>query len=251
MVYSAQGKLFIWSFVVISPTLVYDPTASPVARCLINAGAYLIATDHNNWFKWRSGITAPVYTDCRRLNSDAGAMATIRTALGQSLKGNFPKAELVVGIAEAGVVWSSIVALELGLPHAFIRKQVKAHGVSEGRVEGFPLKGAKAVIVDDLVASGDSVQEAIQILRDEAKIETVGIQSIVNWDFHHMRERFRPLNIPLRALVSYPQLLQEAVDQGIIGADARNELVLFYRNPTAHQWNLEALKPQVACKLAC
>lgn len=103
-----------------------------------------------------------------------------------------------------------------------------------------PPSGVKAVLVDDLVASGDSLLRAVEILREEKGITTIGVQSIVNWDFLEMRNLFKDTGIRIRALVSYPQLLDAALESGLISRDAMQELALFYRNPRKHVWNLSA-----------
>ena len=231
----------------ISPSLIYDPTHSQVARAVVSAGCYLIRTDGSpeNFYTWKSGIRAPVYTDCRVLNGDPFARAIVMRALGSAIRENFPTAECIVGVAEAGVVWSTLAATELSLPHAFVRKTPKPYG-SGSNVEGSPPKGARAVLVDDLVASGDSLAKSITVLAEEKGIATIGILSIVNWDFLGMRDTFRNLGIPVRALVSYPQLLQAALEAGQIDQAAKSELEMFYRNPRKHQWNLEAFRSKTS-----
>lgn len=226
----------------INPTLIYDPTCQPVARALVSAGAYLIRSveTEEQFFTWKSGIQAPVYTDCRMLNANPGARAVVMRALGSSIRSNFPKCECIVGVAEAGIVWSSLAAHELSLPHAFVRKQEKKHGRA-GLLVGSPPAGAKAVVVDDLVASGASVEKTIHALREEQGIQTIGLQSIVNWDFIEMRDRFKRLAVPVRALVSFPQLLSVGKERGLLSSAAAEELSTFYRSPRNHKWNLEAL----------
>lgn len=225
----------------ISPALIYDPTAEQVARALISAGAYRIrfGSSEEQFFTWKSGIRAPVYTDCRVLNGDPGARGIVMRALGSSIKSNFPDAEYVVGIAEAGIVWSTIAAIEVGLPHAFVRKSIKPHGIP-ARVDCSPPPNVKAVLVDDLVASGESLMKAVKALREERNIATIGVQSIVNWDFLEMRSLFADSKIRIRALVSYPQLLDAALETSLLSQSAYNELALFYRNPRHHNWNLTA-----------
>ncbi len=226
----------------IRPTLVYGPTSEQVARALVSAGAYRIASvvSEQNFFTWKSGIRAPVYTDIRTLNSDPGARAVVINSLVSSIRSNFPAANCVVGIAEAGIVVSSTVAHELSLPHAWIRKTEKKHGI-KGRVAGYPVAEAKAVIVDDLVASGSSVQDAIVCLEEETRVKAIGIQSVVNWDFTVMRDIFDPLRIPVRALASFPQLLNAAREVGLLTEDAVTELANFYRSPKTHRWDLTTL----------
>lgn len=228
--------------------LIYTPTTEQVARALLNSGSYLIQDnasllDETKWFKWKSGIIAPVYTNCRYLMGNPGASAVVVQSLVSSIKNNFPGVELIVGVETAGIQWSSTVAFDMGLPTAFVRKKPKEHGVDEGRFVGFPggLKNVTAVLVDDLVASGESIEEAIKVLQEEKHINVVGVQSIVNWNFGHMKERFRRLNVPIRALVSYPQILKEAVIQDIIDTEIMDELFYFYQNPKGHTFNFQFL----------
>jgi orotate phosphoribosyltransferase len=228
--------------------LVYNPTSEQVARALLNSGSYLIKDtasllDNTKWFKWKSGIVAPVYTNCRYLMGNPGATAVVVQSLVSSIKNNFPGVELIVGVETAGIHWSSTVAFDMGLPSAFVRKRAKEHGVDEGRFVGSPsnLKNVTAVVVDDLVASGESLEETIKALREEKQLNVVGVQSIVNWNFNHMKDRFRRLNIPIRALVSYPQILNEAVSQDIIDSEIKDELLFFYQNPKSHTFNFQFL----------
>lgn len=233
--------------------LIYKPTSEQVARSLLNSGSYLIKDtasllDKSKWFKWKSGIIAPVYTNCRYLMGNPGANAVVVQSLVSSIKNNFPGVELIVGVESAGIHWSSNVALEIGLPTAFIRKQAKVHGVDDGLFVGSPdnLKNVTAVVIDDLVASGESLEAAINALKDERQINVVGVQSIVNWNFSHMQERFRRLNIPIRALVSYPQILDEAVNQDIIDSEIKDELLFFYKNPKNHIFNFQFLVEKIS-----
>jgi len=139
------------------------------------------------------------------------------------------------------MIWSTLVANALGKSHAFVRKERKRHG-SGALVECSPPPGAKAVIVDDLIASGGSVEHAYRAIKGEGQLVPVGVMSIVNWDFEEMRRRLTQLRIPVHALTSYPELLEAAVDLGGLSQSAAHELRTFYRDPEHHLWNLQALK---------
>lgn len=234
--------------------LIYEPTTGQVARALLTSGSYLIKDinsllENKNWFKWKSGIEAPVYTNCRYLMGNPGATAVVVQSLVSSIKNNFPGTEMIIGIESAGIQWSSTVALDMGLSTAFVRKKqnVKKHGVDEGRYVGSPniVKNTTAVIVDDLMASGESLEEAIQVLTGEKQIKVIGVQTIVNWNFSHMKERFRRLGVMVKALVSYPQILEEVVNQGIIDEETKNELLFFYQNPRHHKFDFGFLKNKI------
>lgn len=224
--------------------LLYEPTAEPVARALIAAHAYCLAPDLSapaRWFTWKSGVHAPVYTDCRVLAGDPGATALVSRALSSAIIAMYPGVEYIVGMGEAGIIWSTVVAHELGKPQAFVRKATKPHGRS-GWIECSPPCGKRAVLVDDIVASGETLERAIGLLQSEKQITTLGVQSIANWNFPEMRERFFRLGIPVHALVSYPQLLDAAMDAKLLSIEAQAELHRFYKNPREHKWNLQRLR---------
>ena len=223
---------------------VYQPTTERVARAMIGSGAYLI--NKEEFFIWKSGISAPVYTDCRTLMRSPGAAMLIKKALGSATLSRFGTPDYIVGIAEAGIYWSALVSDELHTRHAFVRKHEKAHGVG-GILAGVAdrpdrLPHITAVLVDDLVASGGSLARAVEALRG-AQLEVLGVVSIVNWDFPATRDRFRELDVPAAALVSYPQLLKAALDDNQIDEEFFGELLRFYRNPREHQWQVGSGAP--------
>jgi orotate phosphoribosyltransferase len=222
--------------------IIYQETKQEIARVIIESGSYLIKDEKyfankEDWFEWKSGIKSPTYTNCRHLMGCAKSTSIIVDSLVQSIKKSFPKVELIIGIEAAGIHWSSIVASRMNLPTAFIRKQAKSHGADQGLFVGKPiyLNNVKAVIVDDLIASGASIEKSIKEIKSNGKIEIIGIQSIVNWEFPVSIKRFKCLKIDTRALVGYNSILQESFQRGDISFKMHNELISFYKNPQEYQ----------------
>lgn len=218
---------------------VYRPTTERVARTLINSEAYLVSK--NEFFTWKSGVQAPVYTNYRVLYRHPGVRSMVKKALSSAVLSTFGMPDYVIGVAEAGIVWSTLVADELHTRDAFVRKHPKQHGVG-GLLAGVEQKadrplGITAVFVDDLVASGESLERAINIVRTEADIEVVGIASIVNWGFVEMRDCFREMQVPAVSLVSFSELLDAAKVEGKLTEVEAQELRKFYQNPRSHKWN--------------
>jgi orotate phosphoribosyltransferase len=229
----------------IDPKLVYGPTAERCARALFQSEAYLILEDPTpeRFYEWKSGVLAPVYCDCRRIQGHPGPFRTLVKALCSSIEANFPQGEVIVGMADAGIQWSSTVAMELGWRQGYVRKMAKAHGTGR-MVEGNLGPDDRVILVDDLMGSGGTALEAILKVEDETGAHVVGVQTIVNWDFQAMRRGFRTIGVPYRALVSFPQILKVAVDLGLITPEASVELSSFYRNPKPkdHVFNLDAFR---------
>jgi orotate phosphoribosyltransferase len=229
----------------IDPKLVYGPTADISARALFQAEAFLISTDMRpeGFFTWKSGVRAPVYMDCRVIQGHPGPSRTLVRALASSIENSFPLCGAVAGMAEAGVVWSMPVSMELGVPHAFVRKTPKKHGTGR-MVEGNLGAGDRVVLVDDLMGSGGTARDAISRI-EETGAEVISVQTIVNWDLVEMRRRFEEISVPYRALVSFPQILSTAVQVGALTETAAGELRAFFQNPREHEWQLENLLPEV------
>lgn len=215
--------------------IVHEARAWATAEALVKTDAYHVdmRLHPDDWFAWRSGIKAPCYCDCRHLNAHPEARVQVTEALMEAVRHWFPGAEIVVGMATAGIPWARGVADSLRLPLAYVRRNAKGHGVG-GLLECSPKTGAKAVLIDDLVASGDSLKAAIQVLTDEAKIQVLGIQTIVNWGFPAMREKLA--GTPMKALTSFPYILTHALAQSRINDGDMVELMAFYQNPRGYVW---------------
>jgi orotate phosphoribosyltransferase len=225
----------------------YEATTRQVARALITSGAYKIkaGVSEEEFFTWSSGIRAPVYNNCRELDRQPGAKGIVVCAFESSIRANFPSANWIVGVGEGGITWSAAVAYQLGLPHSVIRKYEKNYGDGSDRfvISAPPSKTTvNAVVIDDLLASGKTLTEKIERFEQETGIKPIGVQTIVNWNFTSFRKRFEKLEIETCALVSYPQILETAVEENLLTWEAAIELTKFYQNPKEHQWNLKALR---------
>ena len=209
--------------------------ARPVAAALVASGAFTadLRMPRDQWFRWKSGILAPCGCNCRRLNAVPSLRRLVDDALADATRASFPGADYIVGVAHAGIPWAKTVADRLDLPLAYVRAEAREPGGH--LVECEPRAGARAVIIEDVVASGGSAARAIQALLAETGLRVAGIQSIANWNFPEMRDRLAPWTV--RAVTSYPQILDSAREAGLLsGADVR-ELLRFYADPRRHRWH--------------
>jgi orotate phosphoribosyltransferase len=159
----------------------------------------------------------------RRLVDDALAAAT---------RASYPDADYIVAVAHAGIPWAKTVAERLDLPLAYVRPESRTAGGPV--VECAPAGGTRAVIIEDVVASGSSTARAIVALRAETGIRVAGVQSIANWNFPEMRTVLAHWRV--RAITSYPQVLASAQEAGLISAGDVSELMRFYSDPRGHSW---------------
>ena len=225
---SIKSKKVIWD----------DLIANNTSKLLINSGAYKFnfVEDKNEWYKWKSGIIAPTYCDCRNLASSFEFYSEIATSFAKLIKKEFPDVELIAGIASSGIIWASLVSNLLKLPFCFARERLKSHGIGK-HVYCSPKARVKAVIIDDLCASGDSLKNTAIYLRDEFEIETIGCVSVVNWGFVKMWNNLSSINITkVFSLTSYDNLINVALEQSIITENQRDQLHEFYLSPSEFVW---------------
>jgi orotate phosphoribosyltransferase len=209
--------------------------ARPVAAALVASGAFTVdmRLPRDQWFRWKSGILAPCGCNCRRLNTLPAIRRLIDDTLTEATRASFPDADYIVAVAHAGIPWAKTLADRLDLPLAYVRAEARADGGP--LVECSPGRGARAVLVEDVVASGGSAARAIEALHTETGLRVVGVQSIANWDFPQMRALLAPWTV--RALTSYPQVLASAREAGLVSAADVAELLRFYADPRGHAWS--------------
>jgi orotate phosphoribosyltransferase len=207
----------------------------PVAAALVASGAFTadLRMPRDQWYRWKSGIRAPCGCDCRRLNAAPALRRLVDDALADATRAAFPGADYVVAVAHAGIPWAKTLAERLDLPLAYVRAEPRAAGGA--LVECSPGPGARAVIIEDVIASGSSAAHAIRALQAETSLRVTGVQSIANWNFPEMRARLAPWTV--RALTSYPQLLASARAAGLITSADVSQLTRFYADPRRHRWD--------------
>ena len=209
--------------------------AIPVADALVASGAFTadLRMPRDQWFRWKSGIVAPCGCNCRRLNAIPALRRLVDDALADATRLSFPDADYIIGVAHAGIPWAKTVAERLDLPLAYVRADAREPGGP--LVECSPAAGARAVIIEDVVASGGSAARVIQALLAETSLRVAGVLSIANWNFPEMRGLLAPWTV--RAITSYPQVLASAQEAGMLSETDVSRLMSFYADPRRHLWH--------------
>ncbi len=182
-------------------------------------------------FTWASGWKSPIYCDNRRILSFPFIRDYIKSELCNVVFEKFPKAELIAGVATAGIAWGAMVADQLKLPYIYVRPKPKEHGLGN-QVEGYYAKGQKAVVIEDLVSTGKSSLQVVDLLKGVG-VEVIGMVSIFTYDFPIAAEAFARAGLNYQPLTNYPVLIQLAIEKGIISAD-QQEILLKWRNDPAN-----------------
>ena len=193
--------------------MIYDRTISlQIADYLL--GVRAVKLSPNDLFTWASGIKSPVYCDNRVTLSYPVIRSFIKETFVDAIKEHFSDADLIAGVATGGIPQGALVAEELALPFAYVRTSKKDHGLTnliEGRVE----EGQKAVVVEDLISTGNSSLEAVMALK-EAGCQVIGMVAIFTYNLPIAVERFIGHNCPLITLTDYETLIEKALKIGFI-----------------------------------
>ena len=203
-----------------------------IARALLSIGAVIVRP--NEPFTWASGIKSPIYCDNRLTLSDPEVRTEIESSLAELIKEKFPDCEVLMGTSTAGIAHAAIVGHLMGLPMGYVRSGAKDHG-RKNQIEGKLEKGAKVVVVEDLISTGGSVLEVVDVLR-EAEAEVLGIVSIFTYNMKKGLERLMQANAVNYSLTNLDVLAQVAAqDRKITQADI-SRILSFRDNPSDESW---------------
>lgn len=218
-----------------------EEVAKETASLLIDSGVYSIdfKKDKNEWTKLPDGTITPCYCNCRYVNRSPVQSRIIVNFMETMSRLKIKEAEIVVGLATAGIPFSSLLADRLNLPVSYIRSKSKGYGQGS-LVECNPQKGLKALVVDDLLFTGSSLVKAVEALFNEYGIETVGIATIVSLSSWECKENewkfFKDHNITLNTLTLYDYILDELLTRKKIDENQYKELQSFYLKPKTYEW---------------
>ena len=199
--------------------------AKVVAEKLLQVNA--VKLNPENPFTWASGWKSPIYCDNRKVLSFPFIRDYIKSELCNVVFEKFPDAELLAGVATAGIAWGAMVADQLKLPYIYVRPKPKEHGLGN-QIEGFYESGQKVVVIEDLVSTGKSSLRVIDILK-ESGLEIAGMVSIFTYGFPIASEMFTRAGVIYYPLTDYPTLIELAAEKRIITSD-QMEILLKWRD---------------------
>lgn len=185
-------------------------------------------------FTWASGIKSPVYCDNRLTLTAPEVRCHVENALAETIRREYPDAEVLVGTSTAGIAHAAITAHILGLPMGYVRSGSKDHG-RQNRIEGKLEPGEKVVVVEDLISTGGSVIEVVNVLR-EAGAEVLGVVSIFTYGMKKGLERLAAAGVRNVSLTDFDVIAQAAARQSYIRPEDVARLLAFRDNPSDESW---------------
>ncbi len=188
----------------------------------------------NEPFTWASGIKSPVYCDNRLTLTSVEVRNDVENAIAKTIKENYPEAEVLMGTSTAGIAHAAISAHILSLPMGYVRSGAKDHG-RQNQIEGRLEKGQKVVVVEDLISTGGSVIEVVNVLR-EAGAEVLGVVSIFTYGMQKGLDRLKEANVKNISLTNFDVIAKTAAEEGYIKEEDIKKLIAFRNNPSDESW---------------
>ena len=206
-----------------------------IAKDLLDIKAVFLKP--NDPFTWASGIKSPIYCDNRLTLSYPEVREDVEEGLASLIKEYFPDVEIIEGTSTAGIAHAALVANKLKLPMGYVRGGHKTHGRGN-QIEGIVRSGMKAVVVEDLISTGGSSLEVVDVLR-EAGCEVLGLVAIFTYGLDSSVKNFEDKNCKFVTLSNYNTLLEVALENGYIKDNELEKLRQWKKNPKDESWMIQ------------
>lgn len=185
-------------------------------------------------FTWASGIKSPVYCDNRLTLTAPAVRDDVENGLAELIKTHFPTAEVLMGTSTAGIAHAAITAHLLDMPMGYVRSGAKDHG-RQNQIEGKLEAGQKVVVVEDLISTGGSVIEVVNVLR-EAGAEVLGVVSIFTYGMKKGLDRLAEAKVVNYSLTNFDVIAEVAAEEKYIRQEDVKRLIAFRNNPADESW---------------
>ena len=203
-----------------------------VAKHLLDIKA--VSLQPNDPFTWASGIKSPIYCDNRLVLSFPEKRSVVVQGFVELIQKEYSEAEVIVGTATAGIPWGAMVADKMEKPFGYVRSSNKTHGKGN-KIEGKIEKGAKVVVVEDLISTGGSVKDVILSLR-EAGAEVLGVVAIFTYLLPASSELFDSIACSFKTLSNYDVLIDVALENAYIKENDLEKLKAWKKDPKDESW---------------
>lgn len=203
-----------------------------VAKNLLDIKA--VSLQPNDPFTWASGIKSPIYCDNRLVLSFPEKRSVVVQGFVELIQKEYSDAEVIVGTATAGIPWGAMVADKMEKPFGYVRSSNKTHGKGN-KIEGKIEKGAKVVVVEDLISTGGSVKDVILSLR-EAGAEVLGVVAIFTYLLPASNELFDSIACSFKTLSNYDVLIDVALENAYIKENDLEKLKAWKKDPKDESW---------------
>jgi orotate phosphoribosyltransferase len=184
-------------------------------------------------YTWASGWRSPVYCDNRKVLSFPYVRDFVKSELANMILEQFPDADVVAGVATAGIPHGVMAADLLKLPFIYVRAKPKEHGMGN-QIEGVLKPGQKVVVIEDLISTGKSSLQVVDVLREQGA-EVLGMCGLFTYGFPIADEAFQKAGLPLYTISNYTALMEVAEEQQIVRPEDKEILDMWRKDPANWQ----------------
>lgn len=203
--------------------------ATLVAERLLQIGAVQLRP--NEPFTWASGWKSPIYCDNRKILSHPFVRDFIKSELCNVVFDKFSYAEVVAGVATAGIPWGAMIADQLKLPFIYVRAKAKEHGMGN-QIEGEVVSGKRVVVIEDLISTGKSSLQVVDVLKQNGFLVD-GLVAIFNYGFRVAEESFDSEGVNCFSLTNFPSLIKLGSQKGLF-PPTQQEILLKWKEDPSH-----------------
>ena len=207
-------------------------TSRQIAKDLLSIKAVFFRPQEP--FTWASGIKSPVYCDNRLTLTAPEVRTHVEEGLAEIIRTYYPGAEVLMGTSTAGIAHAAITGHIMGLPMGYVRSGAKDHG-RQNQIEGRLEPGQKVVVVEDLISTGGSVLEVVEVLRN-AGAQVLGVASIFTYGMKKGLDRMAAANVENHSLTDFDEIAKVAAEEGYIPESDIEKLIAFRNDPADESW---------------
>lgn len=203
-----------------------------IAKGLLSIEAVFLRPEEP--FTWASGIKSPIYCDNRLTLTAPEVRIKVEEGLAAVISEHYPECEVIMGTSTAGIAHAAIAGHLMNLPMGYVRGSAKDHGRTN-QIEGKLLPGQKVVVVEDLISTGGSAVETVEVLR-AAGADVLGIASIFTYGMQKGLDKFAEHQVKNVSLCDLDALVEVAAETGYIKAEDKERILKFRDNPSDEGW---------------
>ncbi|MBI2039824.1 orotate phosphoribosyltransferase [Candidatus Microgenomates bacterium] len=202
-------------------------TSEQVAKILLELNAITLRPQKP--FRYASGILSPVYTDCRVLMAYPDKRRQITDLYIDTIQKSKVQFEVVAGTATAGIPHAAWIADKLNLPMVYVRGKAKDHG-KENLMEGIIKFGQKAIVIEDLVSTGESAINSVNAIR-AAGGEISHVFSIITYGMKIAEQNFKNNGLKLVSLTNFGDVVKIAQKMNYINKEEMATVLQWTKDP--------------------